>query len=62
MAGAFAREGDMLSGHGSFPPNISVGGPIAKDAFIEGVKMLCVGSIDTAHPLCSTKLTNTTKS
>ena len=46
-----AREGDMLSGHGSFPPHpFPVGGSIAKDAFIEGVKILCVGSIDTAHP------------
>ena len=51
MAGAMAREGDMLSGHGSFPPHpFPVGGSIAKDAFIEGVKILCVGSIDTAHP------------
>ena len=51
MAGAIAREGDMLSGHGSFPPHpFPVGGSIAKDAFVEGVKMLCVGSIDTAHP------------
>ena len=45
MAGAIAREGDMLSsGHGSFPPHpFPVGGSIAKDAFVEGVKMLCVG-------------------
>ena len=51
MAGAMAREGDMLSGHGSFPPHpFPVGGSIAKDAFIEGVKILCVGSIDKDHP------------
>ena len=51
MAGAMAREGDMLSGHGSFPPHpFPVGGSIAKDAFIEGVKILCVGSIDKTHP------------
>jgi len=51
MAGAIAREGDMLSGHGSFPPHpFPIGGSIAKDAFVEGIKMLCVGSIDTAHP------------
>ena len=48
-AGTIAREGDMLSGHGSFPPHpFPVGGSI-KRAFVEGVKMLCVGSIDTAH-------------
>jgi len=43
MAGAMAREGDMLSGDGSFAPHaFPVGVSIAKDAFIEGVKILCV--------------------
>ena len=50
MAGAFAREGDMLSGHGSFPPHpFPVGQSLAKATFIEGVKVLCVDSINNAH-------------
>ena len=50
MAGAFAREGDMLSGHGSFPPHpFPVGQSLAKATFIEGKKVLCVDSINNAH-------------
>ena len=59
MAGAMAREGDMLSGHGSFPPHpFPVGGSIAKDAFIEGKKILCVGSKDIGHPPSPSPTTN----
>ena len=50
MAGAFAREGDMLSGHGSFPPHpFPVGQSLAEATFIEGKKVLCVDSINNAH-------------
>ena len=50
MAGAFAREGDMLSGHGSFPPHpFPVGQSLAKATYIEGIKVLCVDSINNAH-------------
>ena len=50
MAGAFAREGDMLSGHGSFPPHpFPVGQSLAKAPYIEGIKVLCVDSINNAH-------------
>ena len=43
MAGSFAREGDMLSGHGSYPPHpFPVGGSLAAATFIEGKKVLCV--------------------
>ena len=51
MAGAYAREGDMLSGHGSYPPHpFPVGQSLAKATYIEGIKVLCVDSIDTTHP------------
>ena len=51
MAGAYAREGDMLSGHGSYPPHpFPVGQSLAKATYIEGKKVLCVDSIDTTHP------------
>tara|TARA_Y100000593_G_scaffold19061_1_gene37969 strand:- start:392 stop:724 length:333 start_codon:yes stop_codon:yes gene_type:complete len=51
MAGAYAREGDMLSGHGSYPPHpFPVGGSLAAATFIEGKKVLCVDSIDSTHP------------
>ena len=51
MAGAIAREGDMLSGHGSFPPHpFPTGQSLAKATYIEGKKVLCVDSIDTTHP------------
>ena len=37
MAGAYAREGDMLSGHGSYPPHpFPVGQSLAKATYIEG--------------------------
>ena len=50
MAGAFAREGDMLSGHGSFPPHpFPVGQSLSKATYIEGIKVLCVDSINNAH-------------
>ena len=50
MAGAYAREGDMLSGHGSFPPHpFPVGQSLAKATYIEGKKVLCVDSINNAH-------------
>ena len=50
MAGSFAREGDMLSGHGSFPPHpFPVGQSLAKATYIEGIKVLCVDSINNAH-------------
>ena len=50
MAGAFAREGDMLSGHGSFPPHpFPVGQSLAKATYIEGIKVLCLDSINNAH-------------
>ena len=46
MAGAMAREGDMLSGHGSFPPHpFPVGQSLAEATFIEGKKVLCVGVV-----------------
>ena len=51
MAGAYAREGDMLSGHGSFPPHpFPTGQSLAKATYIEGIKVLCVDSIDSTHP------------
>ena len=51
MAGAYAREGDMLSGHGSYPPHpFPVGQSLALASYIEGKKILVVDSIDTTHP------------
>jgi|TARA_Y100000310_G_scaffold288555_1_gene314288 hypothetical protein len=51
MAASYARETDMLSGHGSYPAHpFPEGGSLALASYIEGKKILTVDSIDTAHP------------
>ena len=45
MAGSMAREGDMTTGHGSYPPAIFLpGSSLCQKAQIEGKPMLTVGA------------------
>ena len=45
MAGSMAREGDMTTGHGSYPPAIFLpGSSLCQKATIEGKPMLTVGA------------------
>ena len=43
MAGSYAREGDMTTGHGSYPPAVfETGSSLCQKAQIEGKHMLTV--------------------
>ena len=43
MAGSYAREGDMTTGHGSYPPAIfEIGSSLCQKATIEGKPILTV--------------------
>ena len=43
MAGSYAREGDMTTGHGSYPPAVfETGSSLCQKAQIEGKPMLTV--------------------
>ena len=50
MAGSYAREGDMTTGHGSYPPAIfEVGSSLCQKATIEGKPILTVDVYCGAH-------------
>jgi uncharacterized Zn-binding protein involved in type VI secretion len=50
MAGSYAREGDMTTGHGSFVPSIfQPGSSLCQKATIEGKPMLTVDVIVASH-------------
>ena len=61
MAGSMAREGDMTTGHGSYPPAVFLpGSSLCQKAQIEGKPMLTVDVIVASHgsPTPSTPITN----
>ena len=61
MAGSYAREGDMTTGHGSFVPSIfQPGSSLCQKATIEGKPMLTVDVIVASHrsPTPSTPITD----
>ena len=61
MAGSYAREGDMTTGHGSFVPSIfQPGSSLCQNATIEGKPMLTVDVIVASHgsPTPSTPITD----
>ena len=61
MAGSYAREGDMTTGHGSFVPSIFLpGSSLCQKATIEGKPMLTVDVIVASHgsPTPSTPITD----
>jgi len=50
MAGSYAREGDMTTGHGSFIPSIFLpGSSLCQKATIEGKPILTVDVIVASH-------------
>ena len=50
MAGSMAREGDLTTGHGSYPPSFfQVGSSLCQLAQIEGKPMLTVDAICAPH-------------
>ena len=50
MAGSMAREGDLTTGHGSYPPSFfQVGSSLCQLAQIEGKPMLTVDAKCAAH-------------
>ena len=50
MAGSYAREGDMTTGHGSFVPSIFLpGSSLCPNATIEGKPILTVDCIVADH-------------
>ena len=50
MAGSYAREGDMTTGHGSYPPAVfQPGSSLCQKATIEGKPMLTVDAYTGPH-------------
>ena len=50
MAGSYAREGDMTTGHGSYPPAVfETGSSLCQKAQIEGKPMLTVDAKCAPH-------------
>ena len=50
MAGSYAREGDMTTGHGSYPPAVfETGSSLCQKAQIEGKPMLTVDAKCASH-------------
>ena len=50
MAGSYAREGDMTTGHGSYPPAVfQPGSSLCQKATIEGKPMLTVDAKCEPH-------------
>ena len=50
MAGSYAREGDMTTGHGSFAPSeFAVGSSLCQQATIEGKPILTVDAKCNPH-------------